>query len=300
MPLVRLLFVTLLFGIPTSAVAGGLADDDSLDTPPVEVGPWKIDLLGRLSATQIGSQNWAEGGANTLASTLAFESKIVRKSKNWNQTHETKLAVGLIKQDTLDLRKATDEIRLRSSFEYSGDGLFHTIRPTIASDISTQFAAGFNYKKNPFKDRDELPAKVSDFLAPATFVQTVGLTYVNKDVFKHRFGFGAKETVVMEENIRELYKMADDQSVRVELGLESHTHFTKEVFENVRLKTSLGLFAAFNKSDLPDLLWENEVAMKVNKWLGVRVEFKALYDRDVSSMMQLRESLSLGVSYDLI
>ena len=295
----RYLFIVILLFLQYQ-VSGDPIEDDSLATTPVETGPWTIDLIARLSASQTGSQNWAEGGANTLASTVAFESKVIHKSTNWTQTHETKLAVGLIKQDTLDFRKATDEIRIRSSFEYSGDGVFVHVKPTLASDIKTQFAAGYNYQKNPYDGQEELPAKVSDFFAPATFVQTAGFTYAREDHFKQRLGVGAKQTFVKDEAIRELYKMESDQSVRFELGLESRTHFDRELFENVRLKSSLGLFAAFNKPDLPDLLWENELDMKVNKWLGVRVEFKALYDRDVSDLMQLRESLSLGVSYDLI
>ena len=285
--------VLFIFALPAE---GFSTDDDSTNTASSEMGPWKIDIVSRLSASQTGSQNWAEGGVNTLASTLAFESKIVRKTTNWTQTYETKLAMGLIKQDTLDFRKAEDEIRIRSAFEYSGTGVFERIKPTFASDISTQFAAGYNYKKNPFEGREELPAKVSNFFAPATFVQTLGFTYTRQESFKQRVGVGAKQTVVLSEDIRELYKMAEDQSVRFEVGLESRTHLDKELFENVRLKSSLGLFAAFNKPDLPDLLWENEVAMKVNKWLGVRFEFKALYDRDVTNLVQLKESLSLGVS----
>lgn len=225
---------------------------------------------------------------------------MIYTSDKWIHTYETKFALGALKQDTLDFRKATDEIRIKSSFEYTGDGMFEKVKPTIASDISTQFTAGYNYKKNPFEGQDEVPARVSHFFAPATFVQTLGFTYSKKEEFKQRLGIGAKQTVVGIEEIRQLHNMASDQSVRFELGVESRTNFDREIFENVRVKSSLGFFAAFNKPDLPDLLWENEVAMRVNKWLGVRMEFKALYDHDVTNELQLKEALSLGLTYDLI
>ncbi|MFK7848486.1 MAG: DUF3078 domain-containing protein [Rhodothermales bacterium] len=298
------LFLILSFALlnPMPGVAGPLytTEDDSTATDPVQKGPWRIDIIGRLAAAQTGSQNWAEGGANTLTSTLGLESKIIYSAQRWSHTHETKFALGALKQDTLDFRKATDEIRIRSSFEYKGDGVFKNIKPTIATDISTQFAAGYNHKKNPFEGEEQLPAKVSGFFAPATFVQTLGFTYSKKESFKQRLGVGAKQTVVGIEKIRQLHKMDPDQSVRFELGIESRTHLDRELFDNVRFKSSLGFFAAFNKPDLPDLLWENEVLMKVNKWLGVQMEFKALYDRDVATQLQLREAFSLGISYDLI
>ncbi|MEM8487497.1 MAG: DUF3078 domain-containing protein [Bacteroidota bacterium] len=291
----------LILAIPVNVFAyDDLVEDDSTAQKAAETGPWRIDLVGRLAAAQTGTQNWAEGGANTLTSTLALESKIIHTGARWTQTHESKLALGTLKQDTLAFRKATDEIRIRSSFEYKGEGVFQDMKPTIASDISTQFAAGFNYKKNPLEGQEQTPARVSHFFAPATFQQTLGFTYSKKENFKQRLGVGAKQTVVRIDEIRQLHNMDPDQSVRFEVGVESRTHIDQELFENVRLKSSLGFFAAFNKPDLPDLLWENEVAMRVNKFLGVRMEFKALYDRDVTNELQLKEALSLGLTYDLI
>lgn len=293
------MFIALLLVFSTlPAVAS--TDEDSVQVSAPAPGPWQAKMVTRLAASQSGSQNWAEGGANTLATTLGLDGKITFRSESWAQNHEIKLAIGLVKQDTLAFRKATDEIRIRSSFEYHGDGFFEKVNPTVATDMSTQFTAGYNYKKNPFPDQVQLPARVSNFFAPATFIQTIGFTYNPKESFMHRMGVGAKQTVVMEEPIRQLYNMAIDEPVRFEVGLESRTKLDREVFENVHLKSSLGLFAAFNKPDLPDLLWENEVSMRVNKWIGVRVEFKALYDRDVTNQVQLKEALSLGVSYNVL
>lgn len=294
-----ILFTLLVFLTPLSSVAYDV-EDDSVATKAEQKGPWRIDLIGRLAAAQTGSQNWAEGSANTITSTLALESKIIYEARQWKQTHETKFAFGALKQDSLDFRKAADEIRIKSAFEYTGDGVFKAIKPTIASDIRTQFAAGYNYQKNPYEGQDHVPARVSHFFAPATFVQTIGLTYSKKEDFKQRVGLGAKQTIVGIEEIRQLHNMESDQSVRFELGVESRTNIDHELFENVRLKSSLGFFAAFNKPDLPDLLWENQITMRVNKWLGVQMEFNALYDRDVTSELQLKEALSLGLTYDLI
>jgi hypothetical protein len=109
-----------------------------------------------------------------------------------------------------------------------------------------------------------------------------------------------KETVVLIERFRMLYGVNPTGPVRFQLGVESFTEFDKEVLQNVLLKSSLGLFAAFNQEDLPDMLWENVIVMKVNNWLSADFEFVALFDRDLSDRIQLKEALSIGFSFVII
>ena len=296
-----LFLITILYAYSSSFA---YADDDIkyTDEPKdsIIVSPWATDIVARILASQTGVQNWVEDGRNTLNSTLRFDIKVKKSSVKWEQIHESRLAMGVVKLDTLSFRKADDEIRFRSTYRYQGDGFFKHVNPTIATDFSTQFAAGFNYSKNPFKDGRPAPVKVSGFFAPATFAQTIGLTYAPDESFRHRFGVGAKQTIVSIERVRPLYNLPTNKSTRMEMGFESRTQIDKKVFENVHVKSSLGLFAAFNKPDLPDLLWENQVNMKVNEWMGVNMEFKALYDRDISQAVQLKQSFSLGIVYDLV
>lgn len=297
------LFVKLMVGLVACLVgtaSGRFAQAQEADTLAAEPA-WNVDVIGKLSGSQAGYRNWQEGGINTLAVTTGLDAKARRTVGNWAQTHEARLAFGLVKQEQSEVRKADDLIRLSAALQYAGAGFFRTFNPTIAIAARSQFAAGFNYDKNPFTgDTRPPPVKVSDFFSPATFTQTVGLAYDPAPWFKQRFGLAAKETVVRIERLRPLYGVPSDRSVRMEVGMESKTEFDREVVENVRLKSSLGLFAAFNKPDLPDLIWENLVAMKVNAWLGVNLEFAALYDRDVSRALQMKEVLSVGVSFVFI
>jgi len=48
------------------------------------------------------------------------------------------------------------------------------------------------------------------------------------------------------------------------------------------------------------MLWENLLEMQVNSWLGTSLEVVALYDRDVSSEVQLKEVFSLGITIKLL
>ena len=259
-------------------------------------GTWQSDLQGKLIASQAGYQNWTEGGINSLASAASLTGKFVRTGLRWNHTYESRLAIGVVKQDTLDLRKAEDVIRLDGAMSYTGHGFFKQFNPTAALNIRTQFAPGFNYEKNPFGDDRPPPVKVSDFFSPAVLTQSLGLTYDSEWGFKQRIGAAAKETIILIPRLREIYGQDADESVRFQLGLESLTDIDREIFRNVRLKSGLRLFAAFNQEELPDMLWENLVVMRVNEWLSADFEFVTLFDRDVSKDIQMREALSLGIS----
>lgn len=281
---------------PWLCAADVYAQEEEVDADTVQYPLWEMDLAGKLSASQARYRNWTEGGINSLASTAGITGTFQRTSADWLQTYELRLAIGVIKQDTLDLRKADDLIRLKGQVSYRGNGFFRKYNPTAAATVRTQFAPGFNYDKNPFGDGRSPPVKVSDLFSPATFTQSLGLTYHADWGFKQRFGVAAKETVVMIQQFRPLYAHAPWEAVRFQLGAESQTEIDREIFNNVQLKSTLGLFAAFNQDELPDMLWENLLVMQVNEWLSADFEIVMLFDRDISDALQIKEALSIGLS----
>ena len=58
--------------------------------------------------------------------------------------------------------------------------------PTAAMEFRTQFAPGYDYTGNPFDDGRDPPVEVSEFLAPAYFTQSLGLSYDPESWFKSR------------------------------------------------------------------------------------------------------------------
>lgn len=261
---------------------------------------WSKSLIGKAAFTQVGFQNWSEGGVNTLSLSTGIDGTFSNTAGHWEQTHEVRLAYGVVKQDTLDMRKAEDLIQLKSNLKYLGEGFFERFNPTLAATMRTQFYEGLNFDSDPLGLDRALPAKVSDFFSPATLTQSIGLSYSPKPWFTQRVGIAAKETIVTIERLRPLYAVDIDKTARVEGGLESVTQFDKEIAPNVRYKSSLNLFVAVNQADKPDVLWENLVAMKVNTWLSVNFEFVAIWDRDIDDAVQLKEVFSVGFSYILL
>lgn len=261
---------------------------------------WSKSLIGKAALTQVGFQNWSEGGVNTLAVSTGIDGTFSNTSGRWEQTHQIRLAYGLVKQDTLDFRKAEDLIQVNSDFKYLGNGFFQRFNPTFAATLRTQFFEGLNFDSDPLGRDRTPPVKVSDLFAPATLTQSIGLSYAPKPWFSQRVGIAAKETVVTIERLRPLYAVDIDKSARIEGGLEAVTQFDKEIATNVRYKASFSVFAALNQPDQPDIIFENLVAMKVNTWLSVNFELVAIWDKDIDAAVQLKEVFSVGLSYILL
>ena len=266
------------------------------EAPPV----WKKALTGKVSATQAGFNNWAAGGINTLALTSGIDGKAEKTDGAWTQVYDFRAGFGFIKQDTLDVRKAEDLILFNGALKYQGQQFFRLFNPTVAVSARSQFWEGFNFDKDPFSQGRRPPIKVSDALAPATLSQSLGLTYGPAPWFTQRFGLQAKQTIVRIERLRTLYSLRPDQGFKNEIGLEWVSALDRDVFENVRYRSSLGIFAAFGSASKPDVLWENFVAMKVNDWLTMNFEWAVLLDEDRSKSVQVKEVFSIGLAYQFI
>ncbi len=281
-------------------LAGDVTAQEAEEAAEPDPTAWTKSLVGKLAGSQAGFSNWAEGGVNSLAFSSGLDGRAEQNVFGWNQRYELRLAFGLVKQAEQDFRKAEDIMRLQGTYKHVGDGTLNSFSPTVAWSARTQFAPGRNYTKNQFAEERPLPQKVSDFLSPGVFSQSLGMTYQHAPWLSQRFGVAGKQTLVLIERLRELYSLDPDQQWRVEVGAEAFTDFEKELFEGVNVKSTLGLFAAFNRPESPDLYWENLVAMKVNSWLQVNLEWTLLKDDDVSDRLQLKEIFSVGIAYSFI
>lgn len=297
---VRLITLCLLLCTIAAVASPAWAQDD--EEPLTEAEGWRSTLIGQLAFNQAAYSNWQEGGLDALAFTASTTGQFARLLGAFKQTHDARLAFGVVKQDTLQLRKAVDVIRYGFQLQYTGTGDF---QPTFATDIRTQFTSGFDYDPDPenyptLVDRiapgERL--KVSDFFAPAIWTQSLGITYDPDQWYKARLGFATKETIVLIERLRPVYGNALDETVRVQAGLEFLAEVQKELFSNVFLTSRLSVFEAFNQFNeaAPDIVFENVLQLKVNDWLNTNIEFVALYDKDTIDEIQLKEVLSIGVA----
>jgi hypothetical protein len=314
-PVSRLLAALLLLGLIGAPAAQAQEDPVPEPSDPNETASdtlvgWEYDANARLNASQAAFKDWEEGSSNnSLAFTAALGGEANRRGERWIQSHQLQLAFGLIDQEGQEVRIAEDLIRWDSSVRYEGQGFFRRFNPTIAANLQTQFAIGFDYTSNPFEGEVENdprlqldpPVQTSRFFAPAFITESLGLTYEPFRDFTLRLGAASKQTVVTEEDFRVLYGVSEEDLARVEAGAEFASSFDRKITENIRYQSQLNAFLAVNQTEEPpDARWRNTVNLKVNDWLSTDLEFVALFDEDISDAIQLKETLSVGVSFTLL
>lgn len=287
----------LLVALTSASVA------QEADTLTAEDG-WRSTLVAALAGNQASYSNWQEGGVDALALTASADGAFDRVVGRVLTSQNVRLAFGVLRQDTLEFRKATDVARYGVSVELASS---NPIRPTASLSARTQFAPGFDYSP----DADDYPTlpvtpgqelKVSDAFSPFVLTQSAGVAYRPGTGFVARTGLALKETIVAIERLRPVYGNALDQPLRAQLGVDAELLFERGLMENVRLRSRLYGFQAFGQiaNQAPDVLFENTLVLKVNDLLNVTLDAAALYDADISGDLQLRESLAVGVALDLL
>jgi hypothetical protein len=272
---------------------------------------WTYDATAGLNASQAAYKNWEEGaGNNSLAFSAGIYGQAAKRGEHWIQLHEIQLDFGIIDQEEQELRKAEDLIQLNTSLRYDGDGFFHIFNPTIAGNLRTQFAKGFDYTENPFDGEVEsgdprlnldTPVQTSEFFSPAFITESIGLTYEPLTSVTFRLGAASKQTVVLDRDYRVLYGVSESKNARVEAGAEFAAAVDRNLTENIRYRSQLNAFYAANATEEPpDARWQNTITLKVNDWLSTDLEFVALYDEDITNAIQLKETISVGVSFALL
>jgi hypothetical protein len=290
-------------------------NDPSEAVPDSVVGVWQYDASARLNFSQAAYKDWEEGAGNgSLSLATALEGQATQRGENWIQAHELGLAFGVINQESQELRKSEDEIQWNSSLRYEGDQFFRLFNPTVAVNLRTQFAEGFDYTSNPFAAEDEsnvppddprrdleTPVQTSAFFSPAFIVESLGLTYEPLPDITMRLGAASKQTVVLEEDFRVLYGVDDQKRARIEAGVEFASALDRNLTENIRYRSQLDVFFSFNQlEEPPDARWENTINLKVNDWLSTDLQLVALFDQDITDAIQLKETISVGLSFTLL
>jgi transcriptional regulator with XRE-family HTH domain len=312
--LFSVVFLVALAGPPAWGQAGDPVpepNDPEEAVPDSVVGTWIYNADARLNVSQAAYSNWEEGaGNNSLALATGLRGEAMKRGEHWIQAHELRLAFGLINQEGQELRKAEDQILLNTSLRYEGDDFFRLFNPTMAADLRTQFAKGFDFSSNPFEgdvpeedprlDR-EPPVETSRFFAPAFITESIGLTYEPVPNFTLRFGAASKQTIVTERDFRVLYGVSEGTVARVEAGAEFASAFDRQLTENIRYRSQLNIFFSFNQVEQPpDARWDNTLSLAVNDWLSTDLQFVALFDEDITDAIQLKETISVGLSFTLI
>lgn len=254
---------------------------------------WKHSVVTALNLTQISFKDWAGGGENALSYTLALAGNSVQDMELTNWMNSYRLAFGQTRIASQGLRKMDDEIYMESLLIYKF-GLY--INPYAAATLRTQFAKGYAY------DNLGNSAVISKFFDPGYLTQSVGVAYKPMPEITTRIGVGVREAFA--SDFAPLY--TDDpltaglEKVRINGGAESVTDINWNFAENMLLVSRFEVFVPFSDPARTTLRSDNSISAKINKYVTSSVNLTLISDPHVTPYTQIKQVLSLGLSYTLL
>ena len=287
MEIFKLFLLAGLMVVLSSPTIAQEAKEDSV------VYGWKNQVVPGLNLTQASFDNWEQGGENTLAWQLKMDMNLTNDQEKFIWVNNGKFTLGFAKVGDDEAKKSADLIDLESVYTRE---LGKYLSPFVAVTGKTQFAAGFQFE-------GDTKTKVSKFLDPGYFTQSLGLGYISEDKkFKSRLGFVVKETVTSDFPM----PYADDpettkvEKTKVEPGIISVTNLKKQFNEDVIFTSKLDIFTDLEAFNRTDMTWENNLTLKVAKYINVSVELVLFYDRDITRKLQIKQVLAVGFTYTLL
>lgn len=281
-------FIVVAIGFSSELIAGkySINDSDLIAQASNEPGTWVLNFRGGLNGSQASFRDWQGGGVNTMALTSSAVFQAGYRQGHFGYSHLTNLRYGQAKIDG-DYRKTDDLINIRNQFRIffpneAWSGL-------LDINFQTQFDIG--------RDKDNI-LLISEFMSPAYFTETVGFTYKPATYFNASFGLSLKQTIVNNTSLSERYGLAAGKKFKNEAGASFILNYQQDIFENVKLTSSLETFTSFNQAiDRTDFLFSNELSASINKYLSTNFQFVMLYNADVIEKVQFKQVLSVGITY---
>jgi hypothetical protein len=288
-----LLFIASLFVTSTFAFEAG---NDS-------IRHWKSKYESAIGYSQTTFTNWAKGGENSTsvkAMINIFEDYSYKKF-TWNNYLGAAYMVQNQKSFT-SWRKADDKLNI---FTKAGLYAWKHWDYTGLLEFKSQFAKGFNYPNDS--------VYTSKFMAPAYFQLAIGLSYKPVDYFSVLLSpIGARLTVVNDTSLSNhgAFGVKQGDKSLLQAGASVNAIFKKDLVKNVSLLSKLDLFTDYLNNPQVIINWENNLLLKVNKFISVNLATMFIHDNNIpyidpndptktphGAKPQFMETLTVGFAY---
>ena len=248
-----------------------------------------------LGAVQGFLHNWASGGELASIQTNGlFAGNATHYNHNKIWSNDLLLAYGLnyVYSNSFIPRKVDDRIDFTSKYGVRSNR-WNNWYLTGLLNLRTQFTKGYDYAAPEWRQNP-----VSDFLSPAYLTAAVGVEY-RKDKFSLFFSplaarFTFADEYYTSRSAAGAFGIDSGKTVRVELGAYLSARWEKELTPAITYRTRFDLYSNYLakdkvlgdgsvRKDNPgnvDVLFDNFLGLKVNKYLGVAIGLTLIYDND--------------------
>lgn len=285
------------------------------DVKPDSLKSWKTGATINTNFTNTGLVNWQGGGQNALTLTGIFTAyaNYVKDKNQWSNLLEMGYGVTRLGGDGAPVKLRKSEDRFVFTTKYSRALNKHWGFAALG-DFRTQFDKGYKYDvKSKAPDGSEILADefISNLLAPAFAVGSIGFEYKKGDVFYAMVSpVTSKVTIVNDKTLSDAgaYGVKAGKKMRSEFGAYLNTAFKYKVMDNITYQTNLNLFMNYKTPKLIDVFWDNAILMSVNKLIQVSFNTNLIYDDDIKILdksgktgpkIQFKHVLAVGLVYKL-
>lgn len=288
----KLLLITLflLFILPEMVTAMHSSAPDTAKIV-VKAPNWNIDLIGGITGTQAAYRNWSSGGVNNVTAVAKTDFSGLYENQKYRYRFTINLRYGQSRLEDNEFRKSEDLIRFRNQITRRfDDNRFGTV---ININFETQFDKGLN------DDRDQV---VSRFFAPAILTEAVGFSFSPlESPFEMDAGVALKQTFVRVPELATRYGLTEGEKFMNEAGFSLIFKYQKELMENVVYEGHMETFSnVLKKLDSTDLTVINEIKGRINSHMSATFEFAIQFNDNVSSEVQVKQMLRLGIDFQLL
>lgn len=304
-----------------------LGQEDELKKNAQKLTPGKTDTIqgwkkggsSSLTFSQVSLTNWAAGGQNSIAFNGALNVYANYKKGHNTWDNNLDLGFGLVRQGLADVRKSDDRIDFSSKFGKQAFGKQNLYYATLFN-FRSQFAPGYNYPNDS--------VVISRFLAPGYFTLALGLDYkpvknmaifvapltgritvVNDQLLADNGAFGVEKATYDTAGV----KITNGKRTFSEFGGYLKFTYKFDIGKSTTYSTRLDIFSNYlrNPQNL-DIMWDNNLVIKVSKYIGVTFSALMIYDDDTNiavdtnsdgvvdgegPRLQFRQIFGVGFSY---
>lgn len=258
---------------------------------------WDQGWVTGLNGAQAAYSNWSQGGVNNISFSGNSTYRAYYRENRFSYGFLINTRYGLTRFDGEGTRKTDDRFSIRNRFLYDIGAEESDFSLYANLNFRTQFDQGFDYGAGP--DGEDL--LISNFLAPAYISQNAGLSYSPGDHFSFETGVGLRQTIVRETELAPLYGLDEGDSFRNEAGFNLGASYEQSIATNMVMSSSIETFTNINRAlSSTNVFFSTEVLGRINNLMNASVRLDLVYDDNFSNQLQVRQSLSLGISFILI
>ena len=271
------------------------------------ITPWILGGDGTVGFTQTYVSNWKKGGKPSLSTLLVLKGYANYSLKKLKWENSAEIRNGWIKTSEDKIQKSDDKFEITSRLGLSA---FKKWYYSTEIDFQTQLFNGYNYP-----DREKL---ISGFMSPAKTLFKLGLDYKpNKDFSLFLSPLTAKLVSVRDTARIDVTKYGIEAGKKRfwEPGLNTDIIFKTNLTPDIRYEMKYKMFVNYTDPFSSfDVDWENNIVMKLNNYINMRMLLHFIYDDDVTfptdkvdlngktiykPKLQFKEFITIGFTYKL-